>query len=102
MADTIGGLVDKLTTVDLKMWNNQEILYEIRKMSFEEYKKKYFDTEDGAKLLWSTLQKAIDLNLQRNQLIDELDEMIIDIIKAGVAGEDLDNGKYIQRKHKTY
>lgn len=102
MADTLGTLVDKLTTVDLKMWNNQEILYEIRKMSFEEYKKKYFENEDGAKLLWETLKKATDLNVQRNQLINEVDQKVIEIIKAGLAGEELDNGKFLQRSHKTY
>jgi hypothetical protein len=102
MADTLGSLIDKLTTVDLKMWNNQEILYEIRRMSFEEYKAKYFDTEDGAQKLWESLKKACDLNLQRNQLIDEVDEKLIEIIKSSLSGEDLDSGKYIQRKHKTY
>lgn len=102
MADTVGNLVDKLTTVDLKMWNNQELLYEIRRMSFEEYKSKYFETEDGANLLWDSLKKACDLNVQRNQLINEIDEKIIEIINARVGGEDLDNGKYLQRTHKTY
>ncbi len=102
MADTLGTLIDKLTTVDLKMWNNQEILYEIRRMSFDEYKKKYFENEEGAKLLWGTLKKATDLNVQRNQLINEVDERIIEIIKAGLSGEDLDNGKFLQRSHKTY
>ncbi len=29
MADTLGGLIDKLFTIDSKMWNNQELLYEI-------------------------------------------------------------------------
>ncbi len=42
MADTLGNIVDKLITVDLKMWHNQELLYEIRRMSFDEYKKKIF------------------------------------------------------------
>lgn len=102
MADTLGTLVDKLTTVDLKMWNNQELLYEIRRMDFDEYKKKYFNTEDGANLLWETLKKACDLNVQRNQLINEIDEKIIDIINAKLSGEDLDNGKFLQRSHKTY
>jgi hypothetical protein len=102
MADTFGGLVDKLTTVDLKMWNNQEIFYAIRKMSFDEFKNKYFKSEEGVKELWKTFQKAIDLNIQRNQLIDELDEKLIDIIKRAVAGEEIDDGKNIQRKHKTY
>ena len=102
MSDTIGSLIDKLTTVDLKMWNNQELLYEIRKMSFEEYKEKYFQTEEGANELWKCLKKACDLNVQRNELIDEVDEKILEIIFSAVKGEDLDNGKYIQRSHKTY
>jgi hypothetical protein len=102
MADTLGTLVDKLTTVDLKMWNNQELLYEIRRMDFDEYKSKYFNDENGANLLWETLKKACDLNVQRNQLINEIDEKIIEIVNAKLSGEDLDNGKFLQRSHKTY
>lgn len=102
MSDTIGNLIDKLTTVDLKMWNNQEILYEIRRMNFDEYKEKYFTDEKGANLLWETLKKACDLNVQRNQLINEIDEKIIEMVDSAVKGENLDNGKYIQRSHKTY
>ena len=102
MSDTLGTLVDKLTTVDLKMWNNQEILYEIRRMSFNDYKTKYFLNEEGANLLWLTLGKACDLNVQRNQLINEIDEKIIEIINTKLSGEDLDNGKFLQRAHKTY
>ena len=102
MADTLGSLVDKLTTVDLKMWNNQELIYEIRRMTFDEYKTKYFDSEDGAKVLWEKLGKACDLNVQRNQLINEIDAKIIEMIKASLSGEELDNGKFLQRAHKTY
>jgi hypothetical protein len=102
MADTFGGLVDKLITVDMKMWNNQELLYDIRRMTFEEYKQKYFDTEEGAMNLWECLKKACDLNVQRNQLIDEIDIKVIEMISAANSGEDLDSGKYVQRKHKTY
>jgi hypothetical protein len=102
MADTLGTLIDKLTTVDLKMWNNQEILYEIRKMTFDEYRKKYFDTEDGSQKLWEILKKACDLNVQRNQLINEIDTKVIEIIQAKFNGEDLDDGKFLQRSHKTY
>jgi hypothetical protein len=100
--DTLGGIVDKLITVDLKMWNNQEIFYTIRKMSFDEYKEKFFKTEDGAKELWEQLKKCCDLNVQRASLVDELDTKLIEIIKASINGEDLDNGAFIQRKHKTY
>jgi hypothetical protein len=102
MADILGNLIDKLNTVDLKMWNNQELLYEVRRMTFEEYKEKYFKTEDGAELLWNIIKKACDLNIQRNQLIDEIDEKVVEMIDTKISGEELDNGKFIQRKHKTY
>lgn len=102
MADTLGNLVDKLTTVDLKMWHNQELLYEIRRMTFDEYMEKYFINEEGAKNLWETLKKACDLNVQRNQLINEIDQKLIEIIDAKLSGEELDNGKFLQRSHKTY
>lgn len=102
MADTLGNVVDKLVTVDMKMWDNQELLYEIRRMSFDEYKEKYFNDEEGAQKLWAILKKATDLNVQRNQLINEVDEKIIEIINAKLNGEELDNGKFLQRSHKTY
>jgi predicted RNA-binding protein with PUA domain len=102
MSDTLGSLIDKLITVDMKMWHNQELLYEIRRMTFDEYKEKYFLNEEGANLLWESLKKACDLNVQRNQLIDELDGKILEMIGAVTSGEDMDDGKFIQRKHKTY
>lgn len=100
--DTLGGLIDKLITVDMKMWHNQELLYEIRRMTFEQFEEKYFTDSNGVKNLWEYLKRASDLNVQRNQLIDEVDEKIIEIVKASTAGEELDAGKFIQRKHKTY
>lgn len=102
MADTLGGLIDKLFTVNTKMWFNQDLLYEMRRMTFDEFKEKYWSNEDGANQLWSILKKACDLNIQRNQIIDEVDEKVIEIIADGVAGKDLDNGKFVQRKHKNY
>jgi hypothetical protein len=102
MADTLGSLIDKLITVDMKMWNNQELLYEIRRMSFNEYKEKYFLNESGAEDLWIGLKKACDLNVQRNQIIDEIDQKIIDLVKQASTGDNLDDGKNIQRKFKTY
>jgi hypothetical protein len=102
MSDTLGGIIDKLLTADLKMWNNQELLYEIRRMTFEEYKAKYFNDENGAEILWKTLAKACDLNVQRNQLINEIDMKIIEMFNALKNGEELDNGAFLQRSHKTY
>lgn len=102
MSDTLGGLIDKLFTVDTKMWNNQDVLYEIRRMSFDEFKNKYWSKEDGAQILWEVLKKACDLNVQRNQLIDEIDEKVVEMVQSAKDGDDLDNGKFIQRKHKNY
>jgi hypothetical protein len=102
MSETLGGLIDKLCTVDLKMYNNQEHLYEIRRMTFDEFKNKYWKDEQGAEKLWAILKKACDLNVQRNQLIDEVDEKVVEIAKSAASGEELDDGKFIQRKHKTY
>ena len=101
MADTVGSLVDKLITIDMKLWNSQEFLYQIRKMSFEDFKEKYFIDENGINVLWDALKKTCDLNVQRNQIVDEIDELVVDIVNKRVDGEELDNGKFIQRKHKT-
>lgn len=102
MADTLGTIVDKLITIDMKMWDNQEILYEIRKMSFEDYRDKYFSDESGAQKLWQILKKACDLNVQRNELINEIDSKIIELVECKMNGEELDNGRFLQRSHKTY
>ena len=37
-------------------------------MTFDEYKDTYFSNEEGANNLWISLQKACDLNVQRNQM----------------------------------
>ena len=102
MADTLGGLIDKLITIDMQMWDNQEFLYEVRRTSFEEFKEKYTSTEEKQEALFDSIKKCCDLNVQRNQLIDEVDEKIIELVKSATSGEDLDSGKHIQRKHKTY
>lgn len=101
MADTFGGLVDKLITVDMKMWNNQEFLYEIRRLSFEDFQEKYTSSEDKQKALFDSIKKCCDLNYQRNQLIDEIDKLLASLLVDAVSGE-LDYEKIVQRKHKTY
>lgn len=53
--DSLGSIIDKLITVDMKMWNNQELLYEIRRMSFEDFEKKYFNDINGSKILLSLI-----------------------------------------------
>lgn len=102
MADTLGSLVDKLFTVDMKMWNNQELLYDIRRMTFDEFKKRYFSNPEGAEKLWDGLKKACDLNVQRNQLIDEIDQKVVEIVQASKADNSEEMDKFVQRKYKTY
>lgn len=96
--ETIGTLTDKLCTVDLKMWHNQELLYAIRRMSLEQFIDKY-NTYEGMQDLYNTLKKACDLNVQRNNIMYELDKKVIETIKAELNGE---SGKYANNPHKTY
>ena len=97
MADTLGSLVDKLCTVDMKMWVNQEFLYEVRRIPFEEFQEKYTADEEKQKALFESIKKCCDLNYQRNCLIDEIDQLTVKIMKGEVNPDDL-----VQLKHKTY
>lgn len=100
MADTLGSLIDKLFTIDTKMWNAQEVLYKIRKMTYQQFLEKYYN-QSGMEQLWQAFKAGTDLNIQRNVLIDQIDQIVVNIVQSAVNDEEL-NGKYIQRKHKTY
>lgn len=93
--DTVGGLIDKLFTVDQKMWVTQDDFYKLRKLTQEEFLEIYKDPEK-LKELYSLFKKGIDLNLQRNVIIDEIDTLLVEM--TGVP----DDGRYLQRKNKTY
>lgn len=99
--DTIGSLIDKLATVNQKMFMAQEELYVVRKMNLEEFKKT-FGTEEGLQKLYSYFKKSTDLNVQRQAMILEVDKKIAEIIQASVVGADLNDGAFIQDQHKTY
>lgn len=101
MADTIGSLIDKLATVNQKMFLVQDELYVIRRMSFEEFKAT-FGTEEGMQKLYNTFKKATDLNVQRQAMILEVDKKIAEMINSAIDGKDLNNGSFIQDQHKTY
>lgn len=101
MADTVGSLVDKLATVNQKMFLVQEDLYKIRKMSFEEFKTS-FATEEGLQKLYNAFKKATDLNVQRQAMILEVDRKMIEIVQKMIDGEDIDNGLTVQNQYKTY
>ena len=101
MSDTLGSLIDKLYTVDMKLWNNVELMHAVRHMTLDEFKVKYFSDSAGVELLWSKLKTTCDLNVQRSNLIDEIDERIVLMIQTAITGTDLTMDGSIQHKHKT-
>ena len=77
------------------MWYAQEDLYKIMKMEYEQFLERYgIPDSGGAMELYASLQKALDLNLQRNDLIDEIDKKVEGMVEKGEGD--------VQRKHKTY
>jgi hypothetical protein len=95
MPETLGSIIDRLCTIDMKMWNAQDELYEIRRLTFDQFMVKYHKAA-GMKKLYDILQKACNLNYQRNELIDDIDKTIVEMLKAK------DPDAYSQPKHKTY
>jgi len=101
MADTLGSLIDKLATINNKMFVVQEELFAIRKMTFEEFKQSYGQTDEGLLKLYSCFKKACDLNVQRQQTILEVDKKVVEMIESSKT-QDLSDGNFIQDQHKTY
>jgi len=91
--DTFGALVDKLVTVNLKMWHNQEVLYEIRRMTKAEFVERW---SDDMLELHEVVKRCCDLNVQRAKLMDEIDVFL----EQAVAGEK--EGDLVRKQHKTY
>lgn len=92
--DTLGSLIDKLITVNLKMWHNQETLYEIRRMNTREFFDRWEGDLDG---LHEVIKRCCDLNVQRNRLIDEIDRYMKRVAAGVIEAEDL-----VREQHKTY
>jgi len=63
--ETIGNLIDKLTIVNLKIWKFEDI-------------KRISNNNDQ---IADSTKKTNILNQQRTDLIQEIDELIIDLIK---------------------
>ncbi len=97
--ETPAQILDRLTTVNLKMWHNQELLYAIRGMSFEEFRETYLTDEQKGRGLFDTLKRCCDLNVQRNSLIRDTDAALLNMVRAVIAGDATD---YVQEPHKTY
>jgi hypothetical protein len=97
---TLGFLVDQLSVINLKMWNAQEFLYKIRRMSKDEFKAHY-SKEENLDELYEIFKKSCDLNVQRANVTDEIDQYMYDLVK-GMQNGDLDKDTLTQKKHKTY
>lgn len=69
MADTLGGLVDKLSITNLKLWFIQDKVHGAAK--------------SGQGLDADTVAKLHALNLQRNGLMTEIDACMSEAIRTG-------------------
>lgn len=78
-SDTIGELASKLSCSTVQMWNNQNILYQIRFMSIEEFRKTYDKDE-----LHAIIKRACDLNVQRAAIVDAIDAKLLTMKKEGI------------------
>lgn len=81
---SLGEIIKELADVDRSMWDNQEILYEIRRMTPQEFKDKYWQDEKGAEKLWEILKMACDLNVERNRVMNAVDESVVKVIKENI------------------
>lgn len=102
--ETPGTLIDKLITVDLKMWHNQEALYEIRRNDYAWFCQRFCldpaSVDKGTSLeLYNILKKACDLNVQRNSLMFEVDQLFTNLLNTAANGKHQSIGS---DPHKTY
>jgi len=96
--ETIGQIVDKLSIVNLKTWNAQDVIYKLRHMSWEEFQE-HFRSEEGCREVYDMIKKSCDLNYQRSQLVTELDEKLVQLVKSVIDGT---AQNFVQNQHKTY
>lgn len=75
--ETFGNLVDKLTVVNLKIWHLEDLKREANRSDKE---------------IADATRKTNVLNKQRNDLIQELDEMLIESSKGRVSFQNYKQG----------
>lgn len=80
----LGQLIDRLVLVSTAMWKTQEKLYEIRRMTYAEFRKRYIAYPSSTRGLWEILQTACMLNVERNKVIDQIDEEMVKIVQGAV------------------
>lgn len=78
MSETLGSLVDKLSIVNCKLYAIQQWVHDSGIEPLE-----HFESQSHEEIR-SNLQKLKDLNLQRNRLMTELDQLFADAIQTGI------------------
>jgi hypothetical protein len=79
--NTLGFMVDKICSINNKMFMAQEELYVVRRMSFDDFKNTYGSTEEGLKRLYDCFKKSCDLNVLRQNSISEFDESLVNTVQ---------------------
>ena len=97
---TLGALVDILQVINLKMWNAQKNVYKIRHMTKEKFMSTYSNPKK-LEQLYEFFKATCDLNIQRANATDDIDEFIVKLVK-GIKDGSIDTTKLLQRKHKAY
>lgn len=69
MADTLGGVVDKLIVTNIKLWFTQAVVHDAAKA--------------GEGVDAETVAKLHSLNLTRNRLMTEVDMLLADAVHSG-------------------
>lgn len=77
MAETLGGLIDRLTIVNIKRFHIDKKLAEYTKLSRPELEKLGFDELQGK------LEAQEQLRLDRERLIAEIDERLAESARTG-------------------
>lgn len=74
---TLGGLVDRLSVLNLKIWHLQDWLYEVERETPEQFARR--DSTDTHQ----KLQQLATLNLDRNRAMTDIDDLLARAVRSG-------------------
>jgi len=82
MSESLGGLVDRLITLDLKLWFVQDWVHDSANMPSEEFASQSHQEIQG------NLQKLAKLNLERNKAMSAIDRCLDEAVRTRAAEVD--------------
>jgi len=77
MSETLGGLIDRLTITNIKLWFIQQNVMDWSKMPRDEFEKLGFEK------LQKQFENLNHLNLDRNRLMAEIDSCLAEAVRSG-------------------